>query len=103
MYRYIHILVLINIIFAINPPQDSKIPQKYQDYFNNNNIGKDYGNTAWQFRLHNKNLSRSTEVDSFFIPVIMANYTDSYGTINSESYRQHLFGYNSTGVFYRLL
>ena len=97
--NHIELLVLFNIIYAITPPQDGQIPHKYQEYFKNNNIGKDYGNSAWQYRLHSKQLGRSTEVDSFFIPVIMANYTDFSGTISSAIYKEHLFGNNSTGSF----
>ena len=97
--NHIELLILFTIIYAIAPPQDGQIPQKYQEYFKNNNIGKDYGNSAWQYRLHSKQLARSTEVDSFFIPVIMANYTDFGGTINSAIYKEHLFGNNSTGSF----
>ena len=97
--NHIELLVLFNIIYAITPPQDGQIPHKYQEYFKNNNIGKDYGNSAWQYRLHSKQLDRSTEVDSFFIPVIMANYTDFSGTISSAIYKEHLFGNNSTGSF----
>ena len=99
LINHIELLILFNIIYAITPSQDGQIPQKYQEYFKNNNIGKDYGNSAWQYRLHRKQLGRSTEVDSFFIPVIMANYTDFSGTINSAIYKEHLFGNNSTGSF----
>ena len=97
--NHIELLILINIIYAITPPQDGQIPQKYQKYFKNNNIGKDYGNSAWQYRLHSKQLARSTQIDDFFIPVIMADYTDLIGDIRAEDYKKYLFGNHSTGSF----
>ena len=75
------------------------MPGKWDKYFRENNIGMDYGNSAWRRKLNYKTLARSTEADSFFIPVIMANYTDEAGTITSEEYFEHLFGNNPTGSF----
>ena len=97
--NHICILILLNFICGITPPQYGKIPEKYQNYFNNNRIGENYDNSVWGNRLINYQLSRSTEVDSFFIPVIMGNYNDEQGTIDSQIYWEHLFGNNPGGSF----
>ena len=93
------LFLFFSVLFAITPPEKGLMPGKWDKYFRENNIGMDYGNSAWHRKLNYKTLSRSTEADSFFIPVIMANYTDETGTITSEEYFEHLFGNNPTGSF----
>jgi len=93
------ISILLSFLYSITPPFEGRIPQKHQKYFKENRIGKDYEISSWHKKLLNSQLNRSSSVDSFFVPVILGNYKNEKGTINTQTYWEHIFGNNPSGSF----
>ena len=93
------ILLFPSFLIAISPPQNGRMPLKFQQFFSTNNIIDYNDKEIYQLKNNSFSLNRSNEIDSFFLPVILGNYSNSYGTISSEQFYHHLFGNNPSGSF----
>ena len=90
---------IISISYSIVPPQFGQFSTDLLNRFNEQEIGKEYGNPGWvkKIKSYKKNRIRNTQLE-FNIPVLLGKYSDVSDTyFTSTDFQNLLFDQNSSG------
>ena len=97
--RFLTIL-LFSFSFSIVPPKSGNFSEQLLQRFNEQEIGKNYGNLGWinKINLYKENNSRDLQLE-FNVPVLLGKYSDVSDTYFSASdYQNLLFDQNDAGT-----
>ena len=93
-------ILLFSFLFSIVPPKNGKFSEQLLQRFNEQDIGKNYGNLGWinKINLFKENRLRNVQLE-FNVPVLLGKYSDVSDTYFSASdYQNLLFDQNSAGT-----
>ena len=93
-------ILLFSFLFSIVPPKNGNFSEQLLQRFNEQEIGKNYGNLGWinKINLFKENRLRNVQLE-FNVPVLLGKYSDVSDTYFSASdYQNLLFDQNSAGT-----
>ena len=93
-------ILLFSFLFSIVPPKNGKFSEQLLQRFNEQDIGKNYGNLGWinKINLFKENRLRNVQLE-FNVPVLLGKYSDVSDTyFSATDYQNLLFDQNSAGT-----
>jgi len=111
---YLSVIVLYLLMFpwkaeATNPPNKGRFPKGFWTSVRGDSLLMSYGDPGWvkkmqhrrQLRLDmalGKGLGYALQSDTFYVPVLLGQYSDSSATLPAQDFQNLLFDNNPTGT-----